>query len=95
MLLQWKGMIKTMNTKERIIEIITKLTGDECVSERLNQNDNLTQFGLDSVSFIKLVVSLEAEFDIEFEDEALDYNNYISFKMLCDYVENKIVAKSN
>lgn len=43
---------------------------------------------MNSISFISMVVKLEAEFGFEFEDEALDYNKFTSLNLLCNYVED-------
>lgn len=76
-----------MSTKEKIVDIISGLMEDETVKERLAQSDDLTQIGINSISFIKLVVELENTFDIEFEDDALDYFKFESLETLCAYVE--------
>ncbi len=82
-----------MKTRERIINVIEKLVEDENIKERLNQEDNLAQLGMNSVSFIKLVVSLEEEFSFEFDDEDLDYKKFTTLTSLCNYVNKKIKTK--
>lgn len=78
-----------MNTKEHIIEIIARLMEDESVKEQLKHNDDLTQLEINSINFIRLVVELEDFFEVEFEDDALDYTKYLSLNELCNYLEKR------
>ena len=76
-----------MEIRKKIIEILAANSGIESAINYLENNDDLTQLNMNSISFIKTVVELEREFDFEFEDEALDYNKYKSLNLLCDYVK--------
>lgn len=90
-----EGKFKDMNTKGRIIDVVDKIMETDSVKEYLSQNDDLTQVGLNSILFIKLVVAIETEFDIQFDDEDLDYKKFASLKSLCNYVEEKIQIMEN
>ncbi len=79
-----------MQVKDIIIEIIKTILEDESVDNVLLTDDNLVQLNINSIDFIRLVVELERRFDIEFEDEALDYTKFTSLTLLCDYVEKRI-----
>jgi len=79
-----------MEIKDKIIEILSVHCDMENVNQYLHENDDLTKLGLNSISFIKMVVNLESEFQFEFEDEALDYNKFTSLKLLCSYVEEQM-----
>ena len=79
-----------MDIREKIIEKISENSNIYNVNEYLHSNDDLTQLDINSISFIKLVVALEMEFDFEFEDNALDYSKFTSLNSLCCYVEEHI-----
>lgn len=79
-----------MEIKDKIIEILSVHCDMENVNQYLHENDDLTKLGLNSISFIKMVVNLESEFQFEFEDEALDYNKFTSLNLLCGYVEDQM-----
>lgn len=79
-----------MDIRDKIIEIITLNSDMENVNEYLHNNDDLFKLGMNSISFIKLVVNLESEFDFEFEDEALDYSRFNSLDLLCSYIEEQM-----
>lgn len=83
-----------MNINERVIEIITEKCDIDNIDEYLKNNDDLTPLSINSVSFIKLVVELENEFSIEFEDEALDYNKFKSLNSLCNYIKKMMKTET-
>ena len=82
-----------MEITEKIVGLISSQIGIEKVNQRLSANDDLTQLGMNSLDFIKLVVTVENEFDIEFEDEALESSKFLSLSALCDYVGQKILNR--
>jgi len=84
-------MDTNMEIREKIIKILSAHCDKENVYQYLHENDDLTQLGMNSISFIKMVVALEIEFDFEFEDEALDYNKFTSLNLLCSYVDEMMI----
>jgi len=84
-----------MDVKSKIIRIIVENSENDMIEEYLQANDDLSKIGFNSISFIKTVVDIENEFDIEFEDEALDYSLFLSLENLCKYVKNMIEDKNN
>lgn len=79
-----------MSIREKIIEIISVHSEMANVNQYLQENDDLSQLGMNSISFIKMVVDMERIFGFEFEDEALDYNKFTSFNSLCSYIEKQM-----
>lgn len=45
---------------------------------------------VDSLTFIKIVVTLEKEFNFEFDDEMLLITNFSTVKEMVQYVESKV-----
>ena len=78
------------NLRNEIIDIIKENSSYPEVEGYLNENDDLTEIGLDSISFIKIIVALEQNYDIEFDDISLDFSNFDSFNKLCDFVKESI-----
>ena len=83
-----------MEIREKIIKILSAHSEKENVYQYLHESDDLTQLGMNSITFIKMIVVLECEFDFEFEDDVLDYNKFTSLNLLCDYVE-EMMRKNN
>jgi len=77
-----------MGIKERILGILENMNTMDNVKEYYKDHDDLTELKFDSLTFIGFVVKLEEEFDIEFDDESLDYSKFVSLFVLCKYVES-------
>ena len=69
--------------------IADNLEGEETL-EQLKENDDLTQLEINSILFIKIIVSIENQFNIEYDDEALDYSKFVSMENLIYYVQEKL-----
>ena len=52
---------------------------------------DINSIGLDSISFIKIVVDFEGEFDFEFEDEMLLITKFPTVKSMIEYVESMVI----
>ena len=76
-----------MDTKERIINIICNNLENISINDILDNQNDLLKLGINSIVFIKIIVELEKELDIEFDDEMLDYQKFNSLDVLCDYVD--------
>jgi acyl carrier protein len=57
--------------------------------EEIDSDTNLEEYGLDSFIYLRLVVAIENEFQIEFDDEALDFRNFSTIKSLASYIAEK------
>jgi amino acid adenylation domain-containing protein len=68
---------------------------DEAVFSNITIDTNLSGVGIDSITFIKIVVSLEAEFDFEFDDEMLLFTAFPTLRAMIEYVESKVSELSN
>ncbi|WP_250886672.1 phosphopantetheine-binding protein [Bacillus sp. SM2101] len=67
----------------------------KCLKSVLNdiefsKEDNLLELGIDSMTFIRLVVEIEDEFDIEIEDEEIILENFESFSSIVQLVERNL-----
>ena len=51
---------------------------------------SLGEAGVDSITFVTLVVALEGEFNFEFDDEMLLISAFPTIKSIIDYVELKV-----
>lgn len=73
---------KNLSLADRIMKIIRGI-----VKEEVNLDDKLN---IDSIAFIRLIVTLETEFDIEFDSGDLLITNYTNYRHFVDYVISKI-----
>ena len=64
---------------DKINKEIKKLVND-CVEEKINEETDLIQLGIDSLMTVELVLGLEEAFDIEFDDSDLEMENLKSVR---------------
>ena len=78
--------------KDKIIQIIK----DACaLEEEVKENSDLKTLSLDSLSFVEMLVNIENEFEIEFEDEELNFFDWENVSDLINAVKEKINAKES
>ena len=78
------------NIKERIIKCISNVADVE-IKKNIIGGYNLSEdLGFDSISIINLIVELEDEFDIEIDDNDLDFNKIAEFNYLCKIIKKQI-----
>jgi acyl carrier protein len=58
-------------------------------NESLDDNTPLKLLGMNSISFIKTVLTLEEIFQIEFADEELDLDKFSTIGSLLRYIDDK------
>ena len=78
------------DVQERTLVIIKKQIEDTVQDVKIGLESELSSIGLNSVIFIKIVVDLESEFDIEFANEDLEYGKFKDIQDICDYISNKL-----
>lgn len=69
----------------RIMKENIELTADV---DEIKLDDVLVNYGINSITFIKFIVLLENEFDIQVDDENLDYTKMSTLNSLISYIEN-------
>lgn len=58
--------------------------------EEIENDEDLTKLGMNSISTIELVVEVEAKYDFEFNDEDLLVENFKTIERLATYIEKRI-----
>ena len=84
-------MMKYQDEITKIIKDIIILT--ETI-ENIRIDTNLQDVGMDSISFIKVIIEIESYFNIEFPDEKLIITQAGTIKDLCDIIIT-VKAKKN
>jgi len=80
-------------TKKIIIDIMSKYFKETNLYEYFSENDDLLAINLNSLIFIRIVIDLEEAFEIEFEDEGLDFEQFLSLEKLVIYI-NKLLEQN-
>jgi len=82
--------------KGKVLEVIQRLGKDSdegnsgSVLVDIQDDVALESIGLDSISYITLLVELEEELDIEFEDEDLVIDNFRNINAILSLVKERI-----
>jgi acyl carrier protein len=74
----------------KIISIIKDNLNISIPIEQININESLLDLGVNSITFVKIIVTIEAEFEFEFGDDDLNTNRFPTIQSLVSYVESKI-----
>jgi len=79
--------------KRDIRKIIKIICGCCALTEdNIEPGTEINSISLDSLSFVQMIVNLESEFEIEFEDEQLSIYDYKTVEDIIDTVEERINA---
>jgi acyl carrier protein len=73
------------DNKERYIKILQKILDNNSIGFETK----LQETALDSLKYISLVVEVEKEFDMKFDDENLLLHNFETVEDLFEYVNEK------
>lgn len=79
-----------MNTIENVLKETLKSIVECGDIDEITLDSDLKNYSLDSIAFITLVVALENEFQVEFDDEDLSVNRFQTFQNLVDYIMLKL-----
>ena len=84
-----KGAIgsQTGSIDKEIVKLIFEI-GE--LSDNINLNTTFDEIELDSIEFITIIVEVETNYEIEFDDENMLINNYRSIGDFVEYVKKKI-----
>lgn len=72
--------------QNKVLDIIIQNLADQA-SSCVSIDSDFSE--VDSITFIKIVVALESEFDFEFDDEMLLITNFPTVKSMVEYVMSK------
>lgn len=76
--------------KEKLLEIVEEEMPD-VEADKVDMGASFTdEYGVDSVSLIKVIVDAEKTFDVKFDDKELALNKYHSFEDVVDIIEEKL-----
>jgi acyl carrier protein len=76
------------NFQKRVMDIMVANLDSE-IAKNLSLETSLLIDGIDSITFIKIVVELEKEFNFEFDDEMLSIAAFSTIMSIIEYVEIK------
>jgi acyl carrier protein len=76
--------------RERVKELVVECLFLDVEPSSINDTDNLMEVhGVDSVNLFEIVVALEEDYGISFEDEDFDVETFSTVASIADLVERK------
>lgn len=79
----------------RLINLIITNCNLEDENKVITSESKLSELGINSIDYIKIVVAIEIEFGFEFDDNKLTAENFVSVKDLCAYIKDMINEQDN
>lgn len=76
------------NLENSVREIVKNVLELEIADDILLSDTLLESVGMNSISFIKLIVEIEKQFNIEFPDDKLLIKEVGTIKKLCDVIRS-------
>lgn len=81
-----------MSLEDLLCNIIKEVLENKQINNSKIKEGQLSSLGLNSILFIKMVVKIESEFNIEFDDGMLQIDKLNTLEDLSKYVQSKIDA---
>jgi len=75
-----------------IIQLLLKGLDTDKTAEEIDVSEELDVIGVNSINFIKFIVEIENFYDIEFDDDSLDYKHFKTVDDLIKTVKEAISA---
>ena len=87
------------NTENRIRKLLSSLAEKENYYlsesfEKVGIDEDLTNIGINSISFIKMIVTIESEFGIEIDDENLDVGKISTLRKVIEIIDSALKQDS-
>ncbi|ACL75347.1 phosphopantetheine-binding protein [Ruminiclostridium cellulolyticum] len=73
----------------RIRELLKETMEMEGDIDTVSPDEDLTNIGMNSVSFIQVIVAFEEEFEIQFEEEDLDIEHFRTINSILEFLKTK------
>ncbi|MCL2051391.1 MAG: acyl carrier protein [Lachnospiraceae bacterium] len=80
-----------MDIKSKVIELIEEVSEIKNIKPMIERSELLEDLGINSMVFISLVVEVENEFGVEFDDDNLDYRDFDTVTSICDYINTLLL----
>lgn len=76
--------------EEKVVEILKDNCNVKDIEVKKLREISFNDLGINSLNFIKIIVELEDAFDIEFDDEQINYGLLNNLRDLIDLIQEKI-----
>lgn len=77
-----------MNIEQEILSLFAEEAGISIGNNLINQE--IKDIGINSITFVKIIVTIENKFNIEFDFDMLSINQFSTLASLIVYVRSKL-----
>ncbi|NBI27601.1 acyl carrier protein [Chengkuizengella marina] len=80
----------SIDIKEKVLNMLKENleVSEEVDIDQLGFDDDLSVLGVNSMTFIKLVIAAEMEFGMTWDDEELDFSNFSTINNIINYISS-------
>lgn len=78
------------NIETKVRDIIDKSVKLTKPIDLVGCEEDLMEIGINSYSAIRIIVEIEHEFDFEFDEEGLNFENIQQIQSLVNYIKSKV-----
>ena len=82
-----------MNAKEKVATIVSDILARRAVKHRVKVDDDLNEAGLNSLDMVSLMLSVEAEFDLQIPEVEMTPRNFRSIAAIDTLVTHLLQAR--
>lgn len=82
--------MKNEEIRKKLFEVISNTLELENISQYITQEGVFADINIDSITYIKVVIAIEDQFGIEFDDDMLDFEQFNSVDVLVHYISENI-----
>ncbi|EPY11374.1 MULTISPECIES: acyl carrier protein [Paenibacillus] len=74
--------------KEKVVNLLRENLEDINEMDQIDPDQDLSIYGVNSLTFIKLVIAAEMEFGLKWKDEDLDFSNFSTINNIVNYISS-------
>lgn len=78
-----------MNIEQEILSLFAEVAGISDIGNNLI-NQEIKDIGINSITFVKIIVTIENKYNIEFDFDMLSINQFSTLASLIVYVRSKL-----
>ncbi|OKP79501.1 hypothetical protein A3844_28660 [Paenibacillus helianthi] len=78
-------MMDTTAVKHTVLQIAREISQGKELNDSIWEQ-NLFELGVTSIQYLKLIVAVEEHYDIEFNEDTFDFNDYPTLESIASFI---------
>lgn len=81
--------------KARVLTMLREVLDDNKEQlDTIGSNEDLSVLGINSITFIRIVLALEMEFGVSWDDDDLEYQNFLTIENIVNYITDSMARSA-